>query len=149
LVVLLALVAALAAAGCGRSTGTVTGTVTYKGAKLKGGTVMFTRADGEGTPIAVLIMEDGTYSAPQVPAGETKVTVETEYLKPRGPHGGVPTYEKPKGDIPAGGADYTPPSANTGKNYTAVPQKYWTTEATPLTLTVTGGSQKYDITLED
>jgi len=68
--------------GCGKGSGDVSGTVTYKGERLKGGTVTFSSASG-GPSFTSPIAEDGTYTLHSVESGEYKVCVETESLKPR------------------------------------------------------------------
>jgi len=68
--------------GCGKGSGDVSGTVTYKGERLKGGTVTFSSASG-GPSFTSPIAEDGTYTLHSVESGDYKVCVETESLKPR------------------------------------------------------------------
>jgi hypothetical protein len=76
--------------GCGKSSGDVTGTVHYQGKPLKGGSVTFAPADGQGPSFTTLINEDGTYTVEKVLAGEYKVCVDTEMLRSKvGPPGMV------------------------------------------------------------
>ena len=75
----LSLVVALGATGCGSSTGSVAGKVTLNGQPLKGGNVTFVGKES----FAASIQEDGTYNVPRLLAGEYKVCVETESLKPK------------------------------------------------------------------
>jgi hypothetical protein len=122
--------------------------VTYKGTKLRGGSVVFTRADGQVSPVSVQINEDGTYTAEKVPVGETNVSVDTAYLRPQGwpGGGGPPKYEAPK-DVES---NYKP-GADAGDNarkYVRIPDKYADPSQSGLTLTVKGGPQTYDIPLE-
>jgi hypothetical protein len=136
---------ALAVVGCGRSSGTVTGTVTYKGAPLKGGSVVFIPpTGGEAATVSAQIGEDGTYTAEKVPVGDVKVTVDTSYLKPArtsaAPHmqySAPPGHENPNKS-----------SGNSGANYVPIPPKYADPAQTPLKCTVKSGSQKYDIPLD-
>src|SRR5207302_362988 len=136
------LAALLVAAGCGRSTGTVSGKVTFKNQPLKGGTVTFTPKDGPGFVIAQ-IQPDGSYTAENVPVGETAVTVETETVAPR---------KMPKGVINTKGiknaegeAVETPYSyERSGDNYVKIPPGYSNPSKSGLQLTVTSGSQTYD-----
>jgi hypothetical protein len=149
LILFLALAGASAVAGCGGSTGTVTGSVTYQGRPLKGGTVMFTPAGGGTSPVAVIINEDGSYTAEKVPVGEATITVDTAFLRPPpgGGMGGSPKYEPPK---EAQGSNYKPPSdlgAN-ARRYVPIPAKYANPAASGLTYKVTSGSQKHDIPLD-
>jgi len=59
-------------AGCGPSVGEISGNVTYKNARLKSGTVLFTGASGTSQAV---INADGSYTARDVPCGEVKVGV--------------------------------------------------------------------------
>ena len=143
LVMFLVLAGALAVAGCGRSAGTITGTVTYKGAPLKGGSVMFTpAAGGQAGPVSVAIGQDGTYAAEKVPVGDVTVTVDTSYLKP------APRTGPREDQAPPGHENPNKPSASGGANYVPIPAKYADPAQTPLKYTVKGGSQKYDIPID-
>src|SRR5437016_5633865 len=77
-VVLLVLAASFA--GCAKPTGSVAGKVTYKGNPLKGGHVIFLKADGQSEWAD--IGEDGTYHVDKILAGPVKVGVETSSLRP-------------------------------------------------------------------
>jgi hypothetical protein len=141
----LTLVAALVLTGCESSPGTLTGKVTYQGKPLKGGNILFYT---KKRPVSVPIQPDGTYKAENVPGGEAKVTVETESLKPTG-EPPPPTYKPPPGSADVtGGYNPAAAAARTGANYVAIPKKYSDKETTPLTVTVTGGPQTYDIKLD-
>jgi len=131
----------LAVAGCTSSTATVTGKVTYKGAPLKGGTVIFLSTQGKGSSNAD-IGEDGTYTAEKVPVGDVKICVNTAFLKPnRSAH----TYSPPPGQAAPG---YDPSKGNKGDRYVAIPPDYADPDKTSLTLTVTGGKQEHPIELK-
>ena len=61
------------------------------------------------------------------------------------PPANAPSYKPPPGS-PGG---YTPPDpAEKAKHYMAIPDTYGSPQATPLTYTVKGGSQTYDIPLK-
>jgi len=128
--------------GCGTKKATpakVSGKVTYKGGPVKGGTVSF--HPPEGPPYSTTIAPDGTYRISQIPAGDMKVTVETESLKPakQQSYGG-----KTQGSSP------TPQGFTVVKGeYTKIPEKYAKKEKTPLTKALSAGSVTYDIELTD
>jgi hypothetical protein len=104
-------------------TGSISGKVTFLGKPLPAGTVTFHPA--EGKPVSVQIQEDGTYAVKDMPAGASKVTVETESVK--------------KAKVPPG----TKP-----KKYVAIPQKYAKPETTDLTFRVVEGKQIFNIELD-
>ncbi|SRR5579883_447109 len=66
------------AIGCGSGKGKVTGNVTLDGQPLPAGTITF--HPGKGNSVSGPIT-DGQYSVTGVPAGESKVTVETASIK--------------------------------------------------------------------
>jgi hypothetical protein len=103
------------------ATGSGQGTIVYRGQPLPGGTIGFHPAKGK--PVVVKIKADGSYSAPAVPVGAVKITIETTSVKPR-PGGGKP-------------AKYVP-----------IPDKYATPETSGLTLTVQKGKQMHNIELK-
>ena len=148
--------------GCGRSMGSVTGKVTYKDKSLKGGTIGFIATDGQPSATAT-INEDGTYEIPQVQAGNYQVTVDTQNLKPqqsnqpKGPGFKGPdpkTMGPPPGAVlPEGSTQMTPLEAEATqkanlKRFTAIPADYADPAKSGLTITVTGGSQVYNIELK-
>lgn len=146
--------------GCGRPTGSITGKVTYKGKVLKGGGVTFVSTEGQPSRSAS-IGEDGTYSVPQITAGEYKVCVDTSFMKaqPGGYASGfVPQGEASKDSGPPPGITipegYTPSSPKAmesvkkGSKYVAIPPQYAKPDTTDLTYTATGGSQTHDIDLK-
>jgi len=142
---LLALTLVLGLAGCSPGLGTVSGTVSLKnGTKLKGGNVTFIPTKGQS--ISTKIGEDGKYTVENVAVGPVKITVETESLNPKHLTGMAAMKAKmqlPK-DAPNAG------SSNPAGQYVPIPdhEKYSDLTKTPLTYTVTKGSQTHNITLE-
>jgi hypothetical protein len=134
---------------------------------LPGGTITFTPVNTKSNPATGTIDENGNYSV-TVAAGEATITVDNRALKnpgaasgPIGVAGGPSTA--PGGKIPKG-IPVAPPMEKmkelakdrpesvdagpkvTGK-YVAIPEKYHSTATSGLKLTVTGGSQNYDVQL--
>jgi hypothetical protein len=141
LIVILILGMIPATAGCGASKGSVSGSVSYKGEKLKGGTVTFVNEKKENVGVST-IEENGTYSIPKIPAGDYTVCVETESLKP--PNPAVLMNKPPAGaQRPAG----TPDWEARAKRYMLIPPTYNNPEQSTLKIKVTGGKQEYDIPL--
>src|SRR4051812_29066823 len=103
LVVLLVLTASLA--GCAKPTGSVSGKVTYKGNPLKGGNVIFLKADGQSEWAD--IGEDGKYQIDKILAGPVKIGVVTSTLKP--------PMMRP-GETPAMARGYSPPAGEQNPN---------------------------------
>ena len=141
----------LANLGCSPSKGEVSGTVTYKGQKVTGGSVVFHSTEGKGS-VPATIGEDGTYSAPKVPSGEVKVTVETDSVKPAtGAKNRPPAAMMPPAgaDVPKDAADGSIYSgkAKIGK-YVQIPDTYASPEKTSLTFIITGGKQTIDLELK-
>jgi hypothetical protein len=142
LVLLLALVALV---GCGKGTGHVTGTVTYKGQLITSGAVVFYGADGNAD--SGRIDRKGTYTVAQAPSGKVKVAVlPAKARRESGPPVSRATGQ-PK-DPPAKDGDDIAPAAPSGGK-AAFPEKYADPETTPLTFTVSGGKQTFDIELTD
>jgi len=106
-------------------TGSVEGKVTYQGKPLPGAIIGFHPAKGK--PVVAKTDETGSYSAPAVPVGEVRVTIEV--VRPK------PPKDKPT-DKPV-----TPP------RFIAIPKKYANPETSGLTLTVQKGKQVHDIEL--
>jgi hypothetical protein len=120
--------------GCGQSqSGTVTGKVTFNGEPVGAGTVAF-YGTGDKAAIAAL-RPDGTYEAVGVPLGEVKVTVTTP-PPPPAPEVAAnnPMMRKKKVTVP------------TAKG-TSLPPKYASATTSQLTLTVTEGTQTFNIPL--
>jgi hypothetical protein len=162
--------------GCAGGKGDVTGKVSYDGKTLKGGTVTFAPADGEGPSFSGSIDENGTYTVPNVAAGEYKVCVETESLKgPAGAGGGAggpPGMKSSKGgggppgigtpdlskvkdkgmagrELPEGyKGDGLAIIRDNAKRYTPIPTDYANPKTTTVTYKVSSGSQTFDIDLK-
>ena len=129
----------------------------------KGGNISFVSTEGEPSA-ASAIAEDGTYSISRITSGEYKVVVETLSLKPLPPgtlpapvKGKAPPVQKldPDTPIPPG---YRPSNPGDGslvaaqeyktKHYMEIPSFLSSSETTPLTYTVVGGSQTHNIELK-
>jgi hypothetical protein len=127
---------ALALSGCGQRKGKLTGKVSYKGEEVPFGTVAFY---GTGDAVSSApIGPDGTYEANGVPLGEVKVTVTTP----------------PPPDPQAAEKMKTNPMVIekniviTEQKVVSVPRKYNLPGTSGISLTVTGGSQPFDIALK-
>jgi hypothetical protein len=128
-------------AGCGRSgrpTGTVTGTVTYKGTPVPSGTVAFFGPNDQVD--SAPINSDGSYTATKVPLGPVKVTVTT----PPSKAADLKKAAKQSGNRRFGKGPEFPETVDT----VAVPDKYSNPGKSGLGLTVTEGSQPYNIDLK-
>jgi hypothetical protein len=124
----------LALPGCGDSeSGSVSGQVRFNGALLPSGTVTFYGANNlsASAPIAA----DGGYTATKVPVGPVKVTVTTP---PPVSEGGKKAFEKMRKGA----------TASLGGETVAIPPRYGTPDQSGLELTVTSGSQVYEIDLK-
>ena len=130
---------ALANSGCGGgpATATVSGSVTYRGAALPVGKVSFYGPNGQVA--SALVVEDGTYEATNVPLGAVKVAVSTP--PPPGPE-----LEKAakEGKRRFGKGNLMPSTVNT----VSIPVKYSDAAKSGLALTVTEGSQPFNIELK-
>jgi hypothetical protein len=164
--------------GCGPTSQTpakLTGLVTYNGTPLKAGNVTFHTDMGRyNAPIA----EDGTYDVVDLPAGDAKVTVDTEFLNPdkKGPDysvtgkmkaGAAARMAKTVAKAPPKAAAKTdklaaeraavekerglgPPSAEfLAARYTRIPPKYHLLQTTPLKTNLEAGRHTWDIELVD
>jgi hypothetical protein len=60
-VLVVVVIVPLVGAGCSAGLGQVTGKVTYKGAAVKGGTLIFSPSDG-GKPASATVQQDGTFT---------------------------------------------------------------------------------------
>jgi hypothetical protein len=151
--------------GCARPVGSITGKVTYKNKPLKGGFVTFTSTDGQpGKPAE--IDEDGTYTIPSITAGNYKVCVDTDFLRPKSvPPGGagkavgkvedpaakkMEGFARPEGYQGSSPADQAIQTHNTkyAPRFVAIPAHYKSADTTDLTYTVVGGPQTYNIDLK-
>ena len=149
--------------GCGggvaNAPANISGKVTYKGAPVTGGVVGFFATGTEGGGYSATISPDGTYSTSNIPAGEIKVTVETESLnpniKPTAYTGGASKGPAGTG-APGGGAPKkmgaSPMPGNAVKReavYVKIPGKYAKKDTTTLKATLKAGSNKVDLDLVD
>jgi hypothetical protein len=128
----LILLLALTLSGCGRSA-TVSGTVRYKDAPLPSGTVTFHGPNSQ-TAIA-LINSDGSYTATKVPLGPVKVAVTTP--PPVSAAKVKLAQQVKKGQLISPGAKPV-----------SIPKQYGDPERSGLELTVTTGSQPFNIDLK-
>jgi hypothetical protein len=127
----------LALPGCGsRPKGTVSGTVTYKGELVPSGTVAFYGPDDQVASAA--IGPDGTYSASGVPLGDVKVTVTTP--PPPDPNAAERLKKNPM--IQERGIVIKQ------EKVVSVPRKYNLPGTSGISLTVTQGSQPFDVPLK-
>jgi hypothetical protein len=137
--------------GCGGDPGKpklgrVAGKVTYNGKSVTKGVVSFIPASGPGTATGQSatgeIGSDGSYqlttfaSGDGAVLGEHKVIVQSREDDPALKGGGMPIPDA------QGRLNIKPPKY-------LVPQKYATTENSPLRFTVKEGSNRYDIELKD
>ncbi len=114
--------------------GQVDGTVTFNGNPLSGGTLAYHPANGKA--VMVVLRPDGNYAIAKLPAGQYRVTVETESLKPHDKDKG-----KAKGDA-APKAD-----AEADARYVPIPQLFADAKTTPLSVAVVAGKQTFDFNL--
>ncbi len=127
----------LAISGCGiggKPTGTVTGTVTYKNEPVTAGMVTFITADGQSATAP--IGADGSYDASGVPLGSVKVTVTTPSAGPTAEQAAKNPLMTKKGFVPK------------GEKTVSIPKKYSVPATSGLGLTVSEGSQTFDINLK-
>jgi len=161
-----ALCAAIAAiaglSGCARPVGSVSGKVIYQGKRLKGGYVTFVSTEGQPSKPAEIGI-DGIYTIPSITAGNYKILVETDSLRPqalpvadKGAKLTGPTaankagFNVPEGYTPSSPADAALVAANqkNAAKYVAIPPGYSDADKTTLTYTVVGGEQTHDIELK-
>src|SRR5262249_34498479 len=96
----------------------VNGKVTYKGSAVTGGTISFLTP--EGTLSTFQVEEDGSYTALNLPVGQSKVTVETESIKGQGElPAGIPPEMKKEAEAKAASKGVT-----VGSKYMPIPKKY-------------------------
>ena len=148
-----------AVAGCGSGTGTVKGQVTFQGKPLSGGTIMFAPVDSKHNSVSREIDENGNFEVPNVPVGEARVSVDNQSLKPAPPvgsGGGPPELLKKLGKgNPAPKKAEPPPDAaekdgskKARGTYKEIPSKYYRTDTSGLTYTVTSGTQTKNFELK-
>lgn len=126
--------ALLSLAGCSPGRGDVSGKVTYQGKPLVWGTVQFEGSDGMLKQSN--INNDGTYSIPDVAAGEAKVAVssinpKSSDFQPRVVEGRPP-----------------PPPRPEVKGWFPIPKQYDTPHSSGLTYPIKAGSNVIDIELK-
>jgi hypothetical protein len=129
---------ALVLSGCSQPKAMVTGKVTYRGEPVPSGTVAFF---GPGDQVASApLRPDGSYAASGVPRGLVKVTVTTP------PPGPSPEQlaNNPMVQERRRGRNVAPVVEKT----VSIPTKYSLPGTSGLSLTVTEGSQPFDIVLK-
>ncbi len=131
--------ALVCAAGCGKSKGSVSGKVTLKdGTPVGGVTLTFWSATENNRLSTAMTNADGTYSTPDAPTGEVKVTVTVP----------PPPTSDAKVKLPPGIAPSTDKAPPAPHKPVVVPDKYKKKDTTPLSLTVERGSQQKDFVIE-
>jgi hypothetical protein len=123
--------------GCGASKpgGTVNGKVSYKGESVGAGMVTFFGSTADQVASAS-IAKDGTYTASGVPLGQVRVTVSTPSPGPTAEQVAKNGFLKRK-NVKA-----------SGEKTVSLPAKFANAATSQLTLTVSEGSQPYDIELK-
>jgi len=166
LVVLLVVFPALSATGCGQSQSDVTGTVTLDGEPLSDGTIIFFPANG---PAVSTEIKAGKYTAPKVPTGEAKVTVDNNLAKglvQQSKNDANPRKDPSQGKPPIGGGGDMPADVKAAlekqqqqaaeatrrtqeliDNYRPIPEKYSDSKNSGLKVTVGSGTTKFDVPL--
>jgi len=144
-------IAVAAAGGCAKPKAVVNGKVRLaNGQPVTAGTVSFWSSDNRVGSSA--LGSDGSYSVPDAPVGDVKITVSTP--PPRmvmGDKGGMP---KAPGDLGGGMPADKVPEGMSGvvmkpQNVVPVPEQYWDVATTTLTWTVASSKapQEHDIVL--
>jgi hypothetical protein len=137
------------AVGCKKSNvpASVSGKVTYKGGPVKGGNIAFHTEEGQAYRGS--LNEDGSYSVTSIPAGDMKVTVETESFNPEK---AAPAYPRGGGAGPAMdakrlqaerkmGVKGPPTKEELAAKYVKIPKDYSDPKKTKLTVTLGRGRQ--------
>ena len=144
----------LCAVGCskGKSTpASVSGKVTLKDQPVTGGTVTF-HFENDGTLAGTYRAEigtDGTYGLTSLPAGEAKVSIETESINTAG-RPKPEEYGKRRGRVMK--SSPAPSGVEVGKaqtKYMPIPRKYADPKTSGLTVTLTKGKQEKNFPLAD
>jgi hypothetical protein len=162
---LLALTVLSLPVGCGTPKGHVSGKVLLAdGSPLPGGTITFLPQQGKNVaPVMARIGEDGTYDAPGVPVGPSKVTISNAELDPNASDSIVPTganspaaakmppqmKSKMSGMGPPKGATEgkdIPGRTKPPGTYVPLDPKYSSPETSGLTCDVHSGSTPFDVT---
>jgi hypothetical protein len=139
-----------AAGGCSSGKATVSGKVAFaNGTAVPAGTITFWADDGRQAQAT--LKPDGSYSMGDAPVGEVKVTVETP--KPREGMGGgmrgMDPTQSPQGKqgMPADMIPQGEKGLPGDIKIIPVPDRYRDKSSTPLTYTVTKGTQQHDFTI--
>lgn len=162
---LIATLLSVGALGCGTGgKGTVTGEITLDGQPLKAGNISFLAAKGGG---ARAVIQDGKYTATDVPTGEAGVVVETASIKkeldearkasPGGQPPGMPPGMK-KTSLPPQAQKFFEEKKKAADeratfleelrvNFRPVPDKYGDYSTSGLSLKVKSGENKFPINL--
>jgi hypothetical protein len=134
----------LCANGCAKTGGDVKGTVTFNGTPLNAGTVGLVGADGKNAASGS-IEPDGSYFISKAPKGTYTVVVETFEPPSTGTAGpivlppGVDTSGEKKAELEKNRAPK--------RERILIPTKYKDPKTSGLSITISGGSQTYDIPL--
>jgi len=134
--ILLVFFVGFALPGCGGRMGTVKGKVLISGRPMPNGTVAFVSADGQSVDTSEIDAE-GNYTMRRAPVGPVKISVIVS------PPSNIPSPNMKMGD--KGGRIK---SETAGKKFVPVPERYRSSETTPLTYTVTSGEQSHNVEIE-
>jgi hypothetical protein len=145
--------------GCGPGQGKVTGRVHYNGAPLPGGVVLFYPTQEGQNPVRFVLDEQGTYEV-VLPAGEVKVSVDNQELKPHEQIHGIPLNVPPKArqaieqqlresgkSKGVAGTTVTTVASKLPGKYVEIPKRYYSLEFSNLQFTVQRGDQTHNIEL--
>jgi hypothetical protein len=122
----------------------LSGKVTYNNKPVTGGSVAIIAKDG-GT-IVRPIMQDGTYSATDLPVGEAAITVETETVNPDRK---MPEYGGGRKDAVSPRPAGAPGSATGSGAYVKIPDKYSKKETSGFSTNLKAGRNTMDLPLAD
>jgi hypothetical protein len=111
--------------GCGSSTATVSGKIEVDGKPLEKGTISFTAAEGDATPVSTAV-KDGAYSV-SMPVGKKRVQVSAQVVVDR-----RPMYKGPDAPMLEVTEEGLPPEYNS---------------QTTLTFDAAGGGNTMDLSL--
>lgn len=119
----------------------VTGTITYKSQPVNGATLLLHPAAGEGSPISILVNQDGTFRGTDVPAGDYKIVVK----------GSVGGGEHATKNIPPEKAAQAKEMLDKMKTNPTIsfPDKYKKPESTDLKRTIGKGNENLVLELTD
>jgi hypothetical protein len=130
--------------GCGPGVGDLSGSVSYKGKKVKVGTV--TVFGGDGVVKYGLIDRDGNFTVKDVCGGDVRICVASPHPKESLPYsaGNVTAKDKgPKRDIPKVTMD--PVDL---KNWFEIPEQYQYPDKSGLTFQMRSGANTFNIELK-